>query len=296
MRRNSRGAVGPGGPANEAIADPIAEHGPGPVGRVVGGVVDGTPPEVDVTVVIPYYNPGPRLRDTVIETVRTLHASGVTFEVITVSDGSTDGSAATVADLEPEVVHHLVLARTGKGGAVRAGLEQGRGRYLGFIDGDGDIPPDLLGEFVAIVDARRPDIVVGSKQHPESDVVYPPGRRLSSWGYRTVVHALFRLDVGDTQAGIKLVRRDVLAAVLPVLHERGFAFDLELLVAAREAGYRDVVEAPMRVRERLSSTIAASAVMAMVRDTLAIWWRQRVRHTYDAPQRVAATVADPARP
>ena len=42
----------------------------------------------------------------------------------------------------------------GKGAALRAGLAQGRGRYLGFIDGDGDVPPELLAEFVALVQQR----------------------------------------------------------------------------------------------------------------------------------------------
>ncbi len=255
------------------------------------------PGDLDVTVVIPYFNPGHRLGETVRETVDTLGRAGVSFEVVAVSDGSTDGSDAAISALAPEVVRQVALPRRiGKGGAVRAGLRNGRGRYLGFIDGDGDIPPALLGTFVAVVDARHPDLVIGSKRHPASDVVYPLTRRLYSWGYRRLVRALFRLDVRDTQAGIKLVRRDVLRAVLPVLVEVGYAFDLELLVAARSAGYDDVVEAPMRVRERLSSTISARSVIAMIGDTFAIWWRQRVRRAYEPDPASRPTMADPARP
>jgi len=230
---------------------------------------------------MPYYNPGDRLRATVEQAVEALRASGATFEVVTVSDGSTDGSERTIEDLPADFVTRVVLpARGGKGQAVRAGLERGRGRYLGFIDADGDVPPALLGEFVDVVRTEHPDVVLGSKRHRASQVVYPPARRLYSWGYQQMVRLLFRLDVRDTQAGIKLVRRDVLVDVLPSMVEQGFAFDLELLVVARLFGYRHLVEAPVRIGRRFTSTVSPKVVAEMLRDTLAIWWRLRVRHAY----------------
>jgi glycosyltransferase involved in cell wall biosynthesis len=242
--------------------------------------------ELDVTVVMPYYNPGDLLRATVERTVEVLRSSRASFEVVTVSDGSTDGSDRTLDDVAPDVVTRVVLpARGGKGQAVRAGLERGRGRYLGFIDADGDVPPDLLGEFVDVVREHHPDVVLGSKRHRASEVVYPPARRLYSWGYQQLVRLLFRLDVRDTQAGIKLVRRDVLVDVLPWMVEQGYAFDLELLVVARLRGYRHLVEAPVRIGRRFTSTVSPRAVAEMLRDTVAIWWRLRVRHSYGPPGR-----------
>src|SRR5205807_3348887 len=54
-------------------------------------------PELDLTMVVPYFNPGSRLRMTVESLVEVLLESGLTFEIITVSDGSTDGSADSLA-------------------------------------------------------------------------------------------------------------------------------------------------------------------------------------------------------
>lgn len=244
-----------------------------------------TAPEIDVTVVIPFFNPGPRLRETVEQTVQVLEASGASFEVVAVSDGSTDGSESTICDVaSEEIVQRIVLPTNGgKGGALREGMTRGRGRYLGFIDGDGDLPPELLADFLEIARARKPDIIIGSKRHPDSEVFYPRSRRLLSWGYQKLVRLLFDLDVHDTQAGIKLVRRQVLEDVLPLTVERGYAFDLELLVAASRAGYTGLVEAPVRIRKRFSSTISIGAVVAMLFDTVAIFWRLKVKHAYDPP-------------
>jgi hypothetical protein len=101
--------------------------------------------------------------------------------------------------------------------------------------------------------SMEPDIIIGSKRHPDSSVHYPPLRRLYSWGYQRLIHLLFRLNVKDTQVGIKLVDRRVIADVLPLLRESRFALDLELLVLAR-----------------------------LLVDTLGLFVRFSIRHEYDA--------------
>jgi glycosyltransferase involved in cell wall biosynthesis len=237
---------------------------------------------LDVTIVVPYFNPGDRLRSTVEHMVRVLDASGMTFEIIAVSDGSTDGSPFTLEGFPASVVRQVRLpTNSGKGRAVRAGLGKGRGTYLGFIDADGDISPEFLAPFVSVMQSEEPDIIIGSKRHPGSSVHYPPLRRLYSWGYQHLIHLLFRLNVKDTQVGIKLVDRRVIADVLPLLRESRFALDLELLVLARRLGYTRIVEAPVRIEERFGSTISLKAVWLLLVDTLALFVRYSVRHQYD---------------
>jgi glycosyltransferase involved in cell wall biosynthesis len=252
-------------------------------------------PTLDVTIVVPYYNPGPRLRTTVEHMVRVLDSSGMTFEIIAVSDGSTDGSHFTLEGFPERVVRRVEFDRNvGKGYALRAGLGMGRGRYLGFIDADGDISPEFLAPFVTVMRTEEPDIIIGSKRHPESSVHYPPLRRLYSWGYQHLIHLLFRLRVKDTQVGIKLVRRAVIADVLPLLRESRFALDLELLVLARRLGYDRIVEAPVRIEERFGSTISLKAVWLLLVDTMGLFIRFRVRREYEPV--IAARNAEISRP
>jgi glycosyltransferase involved in cell wall biosynthesis len=239
-------------------------------------------PTLDVTIVVPYYNPGSRLRSTVEQMVGVLDASGMTFEIITVSDGSTDGSPLTLDGFPESVVRQVSFpTNIGKGHALRAGLGMGRGRYLGFIDADGDISPEFLASFVSVMQSEEPDIIIGSKRHAQSSVHYPPLRRLYSWGYQRLIHLLFHLNVKDTQVGIKLVDRCVVSDVLPLLRESRFALDLELLVLARRLGYTRIVEAPVRIEERFGSTISLKAVWLLLVDTIGLFIRYSVRHEYD---------------
>lgn len=252
------------------------------------------PESVELSIVVPYYNPGSRLSHTVSAVVDALMETGLSFEVVTVSDGSTDGSAQAVAALPGTGLNRIELPlNTGKGEALRVGLRQGRGRYLGFIDADGDIPAHLLGSFVDTIRTETVDMVVASKRHPDSDVVYPPLRRLYSWGYQQLVRFLFHLNVRDTQTGLKILRREVLQAVLPQTFEKRFAFDLELLVLARLHGFDRVAELPVRVEQRFGSTISIRAVAGILIDTLAIWWRLRVRRLYHRRHRELAAVPAP---
>jgi glycosyltransferase involved in cell wall biosynthesis len=237
--------------------------------------------QLDLTVVVPYYNPGPNLVGHVGEVIELLRDRRVRFEVIAVSDGSTDGNDAGLEQLGPEVqVVHLPVNQ-GKGHALRVGLGLGGGSYLGFIDGDGDIPAPVLGQFVDCIQRERPDFAIGSKRHPESVVVYPPLRRFYSWGYQGLTRLLFGLDITDTQSGIKLARREIVTELLPVLEEDGFTFDLELLAVARRRGYTRVVELPVEIRDRFSSTVSPRAAWDMLVDTVRLTWRLRLAHRYD---------------
>jgi glycosyltransferase involved in cell wall biosynthesis len=240
-----------------------------------------------LTVVVPYYNPGHLLVPTIEQLLSVLDASGASYEVIAVSDGSTDGSdqelEATLAG-RPQLTNIVLAQNQGKGAALRIGLAKGSGRYLGFIDADGDLDPILLDSFQTMVRLYSPDIILGSKRHPLSEVEYPFLRRVYSWGYQQVVRIGFRLNIRDTQTGIKLVRRDVLSAVLPRMLEKRFAFDLELFVIARRLGYKRFLEAPIRLRHQFTSTVSWRSVYRSLLDTMAIWYRLRILHYYDGDQ------------
>lgn len=241
-------------------------------------------PDRDVTIVVPCYNPGTGLADNLTAIVEVLQSCVPSFEVIAVSDGSTDGSADTLNRLGNPAVRIVVLPENrGKGEALRIGLAMGRGRYVGFIDADGDVDPLALRSFMAIVDAYAPDVVLGSKRHPLSQVSYPKLRRIYSWGYQQLIGSLFRLKIQDSQTGVKLMRREVLAAVLPRMVEKRFAFDLELFVVARHQGYTRFFEAPVSIRHQFTSTISLRSVWGMLLDTLAIFYRLRLLRYYDTP-------------
>jgi O-antigen/teichoic acid export membrane protein len=245
-------------------------------------------PDRDLTLVVPHYNPGELLHVNIGRIVDVLDSAGTSFEIIAVSDGSTDNSDAALSVYGDRVKIVRLPVNRGKGQALRTGLAMGRGRYVGFIDADGDIDPASLTQFLALVRLYEPDIILGSKRHPMSDLRYPPIRRVYSWGYQQLVRILFRLNLRDTQTGLKLIRREVLAQVLPRLVEKRFAFDLEMFVVARHLGFQRNFEAPVQIHHQFTSTISIRSVRGTLLDTLAIFYRLHVLRYYDEPSRPIA--------
>ncbi len=129
--------------------------------------------------------------------------------------------------------------------------------------------------------------MIGAKRHPDSTVNYPPVRRFVSAGYFFLVKLLFGLPLRDTQTGIKLFRREVLADILPRVMVKKYAFDLEILAAAHRRGFR-IADAPVVVNYRGKfGRIGLHAVWTMLLDTLAVFYRLKLLKYYDRPLRIS---------
>lgn len=247
-----------------------------------------------LSIVMPAYNEASSIAENVCETVQTMSALGVDFEIVVVDDGSMDGTHVAAIDALrawPDRVRVVRCWRNeGKGNALICGTAYSRGDYVAFLDADMDLHPEQLDHFFTVMNARGVDAVIGSKFHPESTVDYPRIRRIYSFFYYMLVRSLFGLPVRDTQTGIKLFKRRVLEHVLPRVLVKRFAFDLELLANVHHFGY-SIVEAPVEVNfKRVCSRLRLPAVWSVFVDTLAIFYRMRILRYYDRPERSVARI------
>jgi glycosyltransferase involved in cell wall biosynthesis len=232
-----------------------------------------------VSVVVPAFQEAASIAPALTRLAGVLEATGRTYEIIVVSDGSTDGTAARARELAlPGTTVLEYSPNRGKGYALRYGFERSVHPLVAFIDGDLDLDPVVLPGFLDRLDADLADVVVGSKVHPESNVDYPFTRRVASGLFRRVTRLALGLDLGDTQTGVKAMRRSVAAPVMNSIRVTGFAFDLELMCWLVERGAR-VQEAPVVLNFEFTSTIEASSVWEALRDlrVVAMHRRQRMR-------------------
>lgn len=254
----------------------------------------GKPSRPMLSILMPAYNEANSIAENVCETVETMHAAAIDFEIVVIDDGSMDGThtaASSALRAWPDHVRVVRCTRNeGKGNALICGASYARGDYIAFLDADMDLHPEQLTTFLAIMDARPADAVIGSKFHPDSKVDYPPERRVYSFIYYMLVRTLFGLPVRDTQTGIKLFKRSVLERVLPRVLVKRFAFDLELLANVHHFGFA-IAEAPVTVNfKRACNRLRLRAVWNVFLDTMAIFYRMRILHYYDRPERFAVNL------
>jgi hypothetical protein len=237
--------------------------------------------DVELSVVIPFYNPGDSMRPTVDRLVSGLRDEGVGFEVVCVSDGSTDGSEQTLSGAGDEVRVVVNPVNRGKGAALHTGFAHARGSYVGMVDADGDIDPLHLVDYLRRARAERAHVVYADKKLDTSQSASSALRKLVSVGFSSIVGALFALGVRDTQTGCKVFSRHALQTVLPRLREERFAFDLEFFVAAKAAGLTRLVAAPVTLGERLAgSTVTATTILRTLGDALTVHGRLHLTPTY----------------
>ncbi len=239
------------------------------------------PQAVELSVIVPAYREGRRIYDNLRRLVGELDKLGVTYEVVVVSDGNTDSTVQQAKRLgSPNVrVFHYPM-NIGKGFALSFGVDQSIGNLVTFIDADMELDPANIRGFIELMHTTGCDAVIGSKRHPSSRVAYPAFRRFQSAVYQLLVRLLFRLNVRDTQTGLKLFRRQVLTEAMPLLAIKKFAFDLELLVVARQLGYRNVCEAPITLEYQFESSVNLRAAWLVLWDTSAIFYRLHILRYY----------------
>lgn len=237
-----------------------------------------------VSVLMPAYNEGPRIRANILAVDRMFKALGGPYEIIVVDDGSGDWTFEE-AKAAAKGKRHITVKRheinQGKGWALKEAFRLSSGDWVVFLDSDLDIDPSQIEIFFKLQAQGGADVVIGSKRHPQSKLHYPFKRRVVSSGYFFLIKLLFNLPLRDTQTGLKLFRREVLRTVFPRVLVKRYAFDLELLVLAHHFGFR-IDEAPVIVEYRGKfGHIGLRAIFNIWWDTMAVFYRLRWARWYD---------------
>ena len=134
----------------------------------------------------------------------------------------------------------------GKGWAMRRGVRQSAGDLICFLDGDMDIHPKEI--FKLLDEIKTCDIVIGNRVYDA-----PLSRKVLNVGYKVLIRLLFGWSMSiDTQSGIKLFRR----GCIPQWFTDSFAFDVEILVKCRDAGFK-IREIPVASRIRATKSVGA---------------------------------------
>ncbi len=245
----------------------------------------GKKPACDkLSILVPAYNESANIENTLRTLGKYLVSQGLNYEIVLVDDGSRDNTAQLASDLEMEkvkVIHYQT--NMGKGYALRTAFDNSTGDVLALYDAGLDYPPEHITRFYRIMRSSGADLVIGSKRHPQSQVDYPWKRRAISSMAQLITKILFNLNVKDTQVGMKVFRRRVLADILPRALVKRFAFDIELLALAQRYGYK-IIEAPVQMNFNFrTSAVNLRAIWNSGWDTLAIFYRLKILKFYDKP-------------
>ena len=226
-----------------------------------------------ISLIVPIYKAESFIRKNLEEIKKSVSKIFPNYEIIAVIDGELDNSKKEAEKVEGITVLSY-KENMGKGYALTHGFNHSTGDYITFIDCDMDIHPDQLRNFLPYMTTA--DLVIGSKRHPFSKLHYPMLRRILSIGFRLYSWTILGVKLRDTQSGLKLIKREVLEVIMPLMLVKRYAMDIELCFLAQKHGFR-TVEAPLHIDFQhfngKTSAGSLSTIKGMFMDVLSIRYR-----------------------
>lgn len=243
--------------------------------------------KIDSVVIIPTYNE----KENAENIIRAVFGLDKKFNILIIDDGSPDGTAQIVKNLQKEFTDRLFLIeRTGKLGLGTAyitgfkwAIENGYD-YIFEMDADFSHNPQDLPRLYNACAIDGNDVAIGSRYVSGVNVVnWPMGRVLMSYFASKYVRIVTGMKINDTTAGFKCYRRKVLETInLDKIRFKGYAFQIEMKFTAYKYGFK-IVEVPIifinRVfgTSKMSSGIFGEAVFGVMRLRLDSWFKSYKR-------------------
>jgi dolichol-phosphate mannosyltransferase len=236
-------------------------------------------PEPRISLIIPIFNQAMKISYSLEKIKQAVELAFSNYEIIVVNDGSTDGTFSILRDIAATDQHVHIISYTpnrGKGYAVKQGVLHSQGDAVIFLDGDLDISPELIKDYVERLSTC--DLVIASKRHPESSVRIPKSREFLSRAFNLLIKVTLGIAQSDTQAGLKVGKGDIMRTIFGSVSVNRYAFDVELLTIASILQLK-VQEMPviMKIDRRFNTR----QIVNMFLDVARIWYKYRIAHLYE---------------
>ncbi|TXI32158.1 MAG: glycosyltransferase [Niabella sp.] len=189
-----------------------------------------------IDIIVPVKNEEKNIQETVAQIDQALSPLKIEYRIIFAVDQSTDNTVKKAKQMQKThpVIIHLKQGKGGKGYSILEALDLATAEYVAFIDGDLQYDPKHL-----------PEMLEKLQQNPEVGVVIAQRKNENLSKYRAILSELNAFVVGklllnmdlDIQSGMKVFRRSI-APHINKTHVTAWTFDIPLLHAARELGYK----------------------------------------------------------
>ena len=205
------------------------------------------------------------------------------IDVLIIDDGSPDGTADLVRDMQDRFPNRIdLIRRTGKKGlgtAYICGFRHALAQeytYICEMDADLSHDPRDLPKLIAPVQRQEADLVIGSRYINGVRVMnWPLSRLILSYGAGVYTRAITRLPIYDVTAGFKCFHRRVLDALdLTRVNSDGYSFQVEMTYRTWRAGFR-LQEIPIVFTERTEGESKMNR--GIVREAALKVWELRLR-------------------
>ena len=200
---------------------------------------------MDLSIVVPLFNEAESLPELCAWAGRVMQEHSLSYEMILVDDGSTDGSWEVVQRLSAEnpCLHGICFRRNyGKSAALYCGFAKAQGDVVVTMDADLQDSPEEIPEMLRMIREEGYDVVSGWKKHRKDNALT---KNLPSKLYNATARRITGIKLHDMNCGLKAYRREVVKdiEVYGEMHRY-------IPYLAKNAGYTKIGEKPVHHEKR----------------------------------------------
>ncbi len=229
----------------------------------------------ELSIIIPAYNEAERIGESIASLAKFLTSRNYgEVEVIIISQDPHTHRLAALECKDHKGFRSMELReRAGKGGAVRIGIYEAKGRYKLFMDADLATPLHHLDEVRQYME-KGSDVIIGVRH---INVTHTGVRKFISEFGNLLTRVLLTPGIKDTQCGFKAFEAEVATQLFGRQQITGWAFDMEILAIAHKLKYKiDVITADDWHDPKTEGLVGDSNAKAAIEsgiDMLKIKWR-----------------------
>ena len=220
----------------------------------------------EFSLVVPFYNEEAGCEPVTLRLVEELDRMQIDYELIPVNNGSTDQTGTILDRCAREHARIKVVTvdqNQGYGWGILSGLARSSGRFVGYVDGDNQIPPAQMIQVFNHAREHDTDICKGARIERTDGFQ----RRVISTVYNVMFKVLFRCPVHDVNAKPKIMKRTCFTKL--GLQSKDWFIDAELVIKAQASGMRiDEVPIEFLRREQGASKVRLGAIFEFLKNIL----------------------------
>ncbi|NWX19029.1 DPM1 mannosyltransferase, partial [Aegotheles bennettii] len=202
--------------------------------------------------------------------------SGTDFEIIVIDDGSPDGTQEVAQQLaeiygsDKIVMRVIISVLFSSGTAYIHGMKHATGNFIVIMDAD-------LSHHVSLYFIKQRegnfDIVSGTRYKGNGGVYgWDLKRKLISRGANFITQVLLRPGASDLTGSFRLYRKEVLQKLMEKCVSKGYVFQMEMIVRARQLGYT-IGEVPISFVDRVygESKLGGNEIVSFLKGLLTLF-------------------------
>ncbi|ORZ41118.1 nucleotide-diphospho-sugar transferase [Catenaria anguillulae PL171] len=208
------------------------------------------------SVLLPTYNERHNLPVIIWMLVRTFTEHQINYEVIIIDDNSPDGTLDIAKQLQrlygaDRIVLRPRAGKLGLGTAYVHGIQHATGEFIIIMDADMSHHPKFIPEFIRLQKEQNLDIVTGTRYVSGGGVHgWDLRRKLTSRVANYIASTLLQPGVSDLTGSFRLYKKPVLAQLMSAVISKGYVFQMEMMVRARQFHYT-IGEVPITFVDRV---------------------------------------------